>query len=188
MSLSVFAGAFSFLPESPCFATTVARKNWPLHRMVGANGSLGTGTSRITARPVTRRTENENANERHRNDDARHEANHEAAKSPPRRRYPSRSPLPVRGSLLLAMRKEDGALTTATTTDLATKKSTRGMTERHKNFDLAVGADAQASGSGGEARLDPPPCGRSLRPSRTPSTLPAAPGASVAATATKGKK
>ena len=31
-------------------------------------------------------------------------------------------------------------MTTATTTDLATKKSTRAMTERHKNFDLAVGA------------------------------------------------
>jgi hypothetical protein len=44
---------------------------------------------------------------------------------------------------LMAVRKKDGTATTfATTTDTATKKTTRGMTEKHANFDAAKGAIA----------------------------------------------
>jgi hypothetical protein len=41
---------------------------------------------------------------------------------------------------LLAVRRTEGAETFATTTDLATKKSTRGMTTRHATFEAACAA------------------------------------------------
>jgi len=88
--------------------------------------------------------------------------------------------------VLLAIRKSDGTgMTTATTIDVVAKKSTRGMTERHTNFDLAKGAIRKQAQAAEKLGWTHRPAGRifAAKPDAF-TTLPTPPTAA----GTKGKK